>query len=97
MKIAFAVLAAVASVPLAVFTGGLAMQHGLPTPGLYAWGLLHPRPRPGFLGPDLGSLLGTQVAIDSACWFVVCCLMGLIIVRVRKKNPADGMDSPHRK
>lgn len=97
MKIAFAVLGAIASVPLAVFTGGLAMQYGMPTPGLYAWGLFHPHPRPGFLGPDLGSLLDTQIVIDSASWFVVFCLVGLVIARARKRSAADVMDPSLRK
>ena len=97
VKLAFAVLAAVASVPLAVLTGGLLMQHGLPTPGIYVWGLLHPHPQPGFLGADLGSLLDTQIIIDSACWFTVFCLGGLMMAWIGRRKGANRIDTPLRK
>ena|ERR1019366_6804046 len=96
-RLAFAALAAVASIPLAVLTGGLLIQHGLPTPGIYIWGLLHPHPQPGFLGPDLGSLLDTQIVIDSSCWFIVLCLVGLMIAHVGRRNGADRIGTPPRK
>jgi len=84
VALAFAVLAAVASVPLTFLTRGLIERLGLPNPGVYVWGLLHPQPRPGFIGPDLGSLLGTEIIVNSCCWFILLCIAGFIIARLRK-------------
>ena len=86
-KLAFAVLAALISIPLAAWTDGLLLHQGVITPGMYAWRLSHPHPQPGFLAP-LGSGLATMMVIDSSCWFIVICLAGFIIARARNKNGA---------
>ncbi len=86
-KLAFAVLAALISIPLAAATDGVLVHLGVPSPGMYVWRLLHPDPQPGFLAP-LGSLLRTTMLIDSSCWFVLVCLAGLLIVRKRRKSSA---------
>jgi len=91
-RLAYAVIAAVASIPLAVMTEGLSFQYGkFPTPGAYVWGLLNRDTYCGFLG-CVGSLFGTMLAIDSSCWFIVLCLMGFVIERSlgkRKKPPTQ--------
>lgn len=93
VKLVFAVLAAVASVPLSLLTGRLLERYGLPNPGVYVWGLLHPQPRPGFLGPDLGSLLGTEIIINSGCWFVLLCMAASIVAQLRKRRRAGLNDT----
>lgn len=92
-KLAFAVLAAIASVPLTFLTRAPLERFGLPNPGVYVWGLLHPQPRPGFIGPDLGSLLGTEIAINSGCWFILLCMAGLIVAQLRKRKSGDLHDT----
>ena len=84
-KLVFVVLAALVSVKLEFSTRYLLDQHGWPNPGIYVWGLLHPNPRPGFIGPDFGSLLGTEIAVNSACWFVLLCFIGFIVDRLLKR------------
>jgi len=49
-------------------------------------GWLHPHPQPGFLGPDLGSLLGTEIIVDSACWFFALMVTALLIDRAVKRK-----------
>lgn len=92
-KLAFAVLAALISVPFAAWTDGLLLHEGLRTPGMYVWRLLHPYPEPGFLAP-VGSGLATMMVVDSSCWFVVVCLAGLVIVQAAKRKGADRIDAP---
>ena len=90
LLIVLTVIAAVVCVPLSFLADGLLMQHGLPTPGLYVWGWLHPHPQPGFLGPDLGSLLGTEMVVDSVCWFMVLMVTALLIDRAVKRKKRLG-------
>lgn len=80
-KGAFALLAAVVSVVLTFLTREPLERHGVPNPGVYVWGLLHPHPRPGFIGPDFGSLLGTEIVVNSGCWFILLCLVAFAINR----------------
>ena len=85
-KLASVVLAAVASVMLTFLTPEPLERYGVPNPGIYVWGLLHPHPRPGFLGPDLGSLLGTEIVVDGACWFIVLMVAAFLIDRAVKRS-----------
>lgn len=85
-KLVFTVLAAVISVPLTFLTRGLLERHGLPNPGIYVWGLLHTHPQSGFLGPDLGSLLGTEIFIDSTCWFIALMVAAFVVDRAAKRR-----------
>jgi len=72
-KSAFTVLAALASVALAITSEGLGLQYGLWTsPGMYVWTRLHPHPG----SASLGSFFDTMLAIDSSCWFIVLCAAG---------------------
>jgi hypothetical protein len=95
-KLAFAVLAALISVPLAAWTDGLLLHQGLVSPGMYVWRLSHPHPQPGFLAP-LGSGLGTMMIIDSSCWFILLCLAGFMIVREGRRRRRDRIDTPPSK
>jgi hypothetical protein len=95
-KLVFVVLAALVSVKLEFSTQYLLEQHGWPNPGIYVWGLLHPNPRPGFIGPDFGSLLGTEIAVNSVCWFVLLCLAGFTIARLVKWIGASRIRTPPR-
>ena len=80
-KGAFVLLAAVVSVVLTFLTREPLERHGVPNPGVYVWGLLHPHPRPGFLGSDLGWLLGTEIVVNSGCWFILLCVAAFAINR----------------
>jgi len=88
VKIAFAALAAVASAPLAFWTSSHLMQHGLPTPGVLVWKLVQPDPQPGFLGPEIGYFLITDLVVNSACWFLVLCLVGYVVAQLARRNAA---------
>jgi hypothetical protein len=85
LLIVLTVIAAVICVPLAVLTGGLLLQLGLPTPGIYVWGLLHPHPEPGFL-VGLGSLLQTEIVVDSICCFIVLMAVAFVVDRAVKRR-----------
>jgi len=84
-KLAITLIAAAASVPLTFLTRRLIERFGLPNPGVYVWGLLHPHPQPGFLGPDLGPLLGTEIVVNSACWFIVLMMTAFLIDRAVRR------------
>lgn len=95
--VALVVLAAVVSVVLAFLTHRQLERIGLPNPGIYVWGLLHPQPEPGFIGPSLGSLLGTEIIVNSTCWFILLCIGGATIARLRKRKHAHPSDTlPNR-
>lgn len=96
-KTSFVVLAAIASVLLALAGEYLGLHYNLWTsPGAYVWGLLHRDSDCGFLG-CIGSSFGTMLAIDSICWFILLCMTALVIARTKRRKGADRSDPRVRK
>lgn len=82
-KLIFTVFAAIASFGGALLTEAVALQFGLPFPGLIVWDWLHPDPQ----SASMGSMLSTFVVTDSVCWFIFLMVAGFLVNRPEKKNP----------
>ena len=83
------VAAAMLSVPLALMSEGVTLQHGFATPGLLAWRQqVPPRSDHGF--DALAKGLDVAVAVDAPVWFVLLCMLaiGVAVVRSRRARRA---------
>jgi hypothetical protein len=82
----FALFAPVPSFGGALLTEALALQFGLPFPGLIVWDWLHPDRQ----SASMGSMLLTWLVVDSACWFIVLMVAGFLIDRAGKRKSRLG-------
>lgn len=87
----FAVVAAGLSIPLALLSEALAVQHAFleGTPGLFVAIRLAP-PNSIHAFEIMGRQMTIALAIDAPCWFLIICGTAVLVSRRRRRDKAQG-------